>query len=106
MRIELLALAVPAALALRFVGRRRPPVRNDAAEALRWWGLARGLGDPGLPTPGALPEPAPGFDPLDVALGLQGHAPPDQSQTLSAVVPSHAITLQGSALFRTGGACP
>ena len=50
MRPELLALAVPVALALRALTRRRPPARNDSAEVLRWWGLARGLGDPGRPT--------------------------------------------------------
>lgn len=102
MRIELLALAVPAALALRFVARRRPPVRNDAAEVLRWWGLGRGLSDPGLPPPGAMAEPAPGFDPLDVALGVQLQAPEDDPRPLSVAVPSHAITLRGSALFQTG----
>jgi hypothetical protein len=102
MRPELLALVVPAALALRFMRRRRPAVRNDAAEALRWWGLARGLSDPGQPQPGVLATPDPGFDPLDVALGIDGPGPANGSQQLSAVLPSHAITLQGSALFHTG----
>jgi hypothetical protein len=102
MRPEFLALAVPAALALHFMKRRRPAVRNDAAEVLRWWGLARGLSDPGQPQPAALATPDPGFDPLDVALGVNARGRADGSQQLSVVVPSHAITLQGSALFHTG----
>jgi hypothetical protein len=102
MRPEILALVVPVALALRFMKRRRPAVRNDAAEVLRWWGLARGLSDPGQPQPVVLATPDSGFDPLDVALGMHAQAPADESEELSVVVPSHAITLQGSALFHTG----
>jgi hypothetical protein len=104
MRPELLALIVPAALALRFARRRRPPVRNDAAEVLRWWGLGHGLVDPSRPKAPVQEAPDPGFDPLDVALGIHADATARAAagESLSAAVPSHAITLQGSALFRTG----
>jgi hypothetical protein len=103
MRPEILALVVPAALLLRFLQRRRPPVRSDSAEVLRWWGLARGLADSRQRPPDVAAAPEPGFDPLDVALGAQGHAAhQDDSEPLSVAIPTHAITLQGSALFRTG----
>jgi hypothetical protein len=104
MRPEILALVVPAALLLRFLGRRRPPVRSDSAEVLRWWGLAHGLSDPRQRPPDVVAAPDAGFDPLDVTLGLQAHAHahPDDSEPLSVAIPSHAITLQGSALFHTG----
>jgi hypothetical protein len=107
MRPELLALIVPVALALQYARRRRTPVRSDAAEVLRWWGLGRGLADPSRPRE-PLREAAPdaGFDPLDVVLGLQAGERSGEvlntGASLSAAVPSHAITLQGSALFRTG----
>ena len=54
------------------------------------------------PTSPAAPEP--GFDPLDVVLGMQpGSAAAEASlERLSVAIPSHAITLQGSALFHTG----
>jgi hypothetical protein len=102
MHIWLLALAIPAGIALRLF-RRRPPVRSDAAEVLRWWGLARGLSDSSQAPPGE-PVAAPaGFDPLDVALGAQGKAAAvGDSERLDVAVPAHAITLQGSALFHTG----
>ena len=103
MRPELIALVVPVALAIQFARRRRPPVRNDAAEVLRWWGLGRGLGDPGAPPPSMQAVPEPGFDPLDVALGIHDDdAPGGAGESLSAAIPTHAITLQGSALFKTG----
>ena len=102
MRPELLALAVPLALAIRHVTRRRPPVRTDAAEVLRWWGLARGMNDSRHPGVDLAAVPEEGFDPLDVALSRQALRPADESEALSAAVPSHAITLQGSALFHTG----
>ena len=106
MRPELLALIVPVALAARYLQRRRPAVRSDAAEVLRWWGLARGMSDPAHPVPSELPRSEPGFDPLDVALGMQAlrshDTAPFCSERLSAVIPTHAITLQGSALFHTG----
>jgi hypothetical protein len=107
MRPELLALIVPVVLAARYLQRRRPAVRNDAAEVLRWWGSARGMTDPSLPVPSELPRAEAGFDPLDVALGTQamhshGDAEQLSAERLSAVVPTHAITLQGSALFHTG----
>jgi len=107
MRPELLALIVPVALAARYLQRRRPAVRNDAAEVLRWWGAARGMTDPSAPVPSDLPRSEAGFDPLDAALGTQAlHARGDaaqlSSERLSAVIPTHAITLQGSALFHTG----
>lgn len=103
MRPEILALAVPAALLLRFLQRRRPAVRRDSAEVLRWWGLARGLSDPRQRPPDVAAAAEPGFDPLDVALGTQWHAHEADSEPLSlAMIPSHAITLQGSALFHTG----
>ena len=102
MRPELLALAVPLALAIRYFTRRRPPVRTDAAEVLRWWGLARGMNDSRHPTLNLAAVPEEGFDPLDVALSGQALRPADESEALSAAVPSHAITLQGSALFHTG----
>ena len=50
-------------------------------------------------------RPEPGFDPLDVVLGMQAHqrtAAARAAEPLSAAMPSHAITLQGSALFHTG----
>jgi hypothetical protein len=107
MRPELLALAVPVVLVVRYLQRRRPPVRRDAAEVLRWWGAARGLRDPALPVPSELPRSEPGFDPLDVVLGTQAplfhdNAAELSSERLSAVIPTQAITLQGSVLFRTG----
>ncbi len=72
MRPELLALIVPVALALQYARRRRPPVRNDAAEVLRWWGLDHGLADPSRPQdPLRRQHPSAGFDPLDVMLGMQ-----------------------------------
>jgi hypothetical protein len=82
-------------------------VRNDAAEVLRWWGAARGMSDPAQPVPSDLPRAEPGFDPLDAALGTQalvtnGMASQLSSERLSAVIPTQAITLQGSALFHTG----
>ena len=48
--------------------------------------------------------PEAGFDPLDVVLGLQAqrHAHESDAEPLSVAIPSHAITLQGSALFHTG----
>jgi hypothetical protein len=103
MRFEVLALAVPVALALRALARRRPPVRGDSAEVLRWWGLARGLSDPSRPT-GVVPAPEPWFDPLAFVLGGKAYGVDDAaaSERLSEAIPSHAITLQGSALFRTG----
>jgi hypothetical protein len=105
MRPEILALVVPVALLLRLLMRRRAPVRADSAEALRWWGAARGLSDPRLRPPDAAPAPDSGFDPLDVVLGMQmhgRHADDGDSEPLSVAIPSHAITLQGSALFHTG----
>ncbi len=54
------------------------------------------------PGAGAADAPEHGFDPLEVALGMQMLRPPDHSESLSEAVPAHAITLQGSALFRTG----
>jgi hypothetical protein len=104
MRPEILALVVPVALLLRLLMRRRPPVRADSAEALRWWGAARGLSDPRQRSPDVAAAPDSGFDPLDVVLGMQahGHAHEGDSEPLSVAIPSHAITLQGSALFHTG----
>jgi hypothetical protein len=105
MRPELLALIVPVALTLRYLQRRRPAMRRDAAEVLRWWGAARGMTDPALPVASDLPHSEPGFDPLDVVLGTQAlHAHGEQfsPERLSAAIPTHAITLQGSVLFRTG----
>jgi hypothetical protein len=102
MRPELIALAVPLALVIRYLKRRRPPVRTDAGEVLRWWGLARGMTDSRHPTVDLAAVPEEGFDPLDVALSRQALRPADESEALSAAVPSHAITLQGSALFHTG----
>jgi hypothetical protein len=103
MRPEILALIVPLALAIRYLQRRRrTTVRADAAEVLRWWGTARGMSDPAQPVPSDLPARDPGFDPLDVAVGMQALGAPASPQLLSAVVPTHAITLQGSALFHTG----
>jgi hypothetical protein len=102
MRPEILALAVPAALLVRFVQRRRPAVRRDSAEVLRWWGLARGLSDPRRRPPDVAAAAEPGFDPLDVVLGTQWHAAEGESEPLSLAIPSHAITLQGSSLFHTG----
>jgi hypothetical protein len=102
MRPEFLALIVPVAVALRFARRRRPPVRNDAAEVLRWWGLGRNLGDAARRPPTLHDATDPGFDPLDVALGIHDDAPADAGEPLSVAVPAHAITLQGSALFNTG----
>jgi hypothetical protein len=104
MRPEIIALLVPAALLLRYLTRRRPPVRSDSAEVLRWWGLGRGLSDPSRRPPDVASAPEAGFDPLDVVLGLQAHGaqPEANSERLSVAIPSHAITLQGSALFHTG----
>jgi hypothetical protein len=104
MRPEILLVLAPIVIALAYAKRRRPAVRNDAAEVLRWWGLGRGMTDSRQPVPAlaAEPEPDPGFDPLDVALGRQMLNPVDESESLSAAVPSSAITLQGSALFHTG----
>jgi hypothetical protein len=104
MRPEILmAVAIPIALLVRALSRRRPSVRGDSAEVLRWWGLARGLSDPSRPT-GVTPAPEPWFDPLAVVLGGKGYGADTSpaSERLSEAVPSHAITLQGSALFRTG----
>ncbi|MDX6617881.1 MAG: hypothetical protein QOK36_267 [Gaiellales bacterium] len=107
MRPEILALIVPVALAVRYLQRRRPAVRSDAAEVLRWWGAARGMSDPAVPVPSGLRHAEPGFDPLDAALGTQALHPrgdPEHfsPERLSAVIPTQAITLQGSALFHTG----
>ena len=102
MRPEILALVVPIALALQYMRRRRPPVRTDSAEVLRWWGVARGMTDSRLPAPSLAAAPESGFDPLEVALGMQMLRPAEAAESLSAAIPSHAITLQGSALFRTG----
>jgi hypothetical protein len=102
MRPEILALVVPVALVISYLKRRRPPVRTDAAEVLRWWGLARGMRDSRYPSVDLAAAPEPEFDPLDVALARQAVRPPDESESLSVAVPSHAITLQGSALFHTG----
>src|SRR6185436_3886725 len=104
MRPEIIALVVPAALLIRYLTRRRPPVRSDSAEVLRWWGLGRGLSDPGHRPPDVAAAPDSGFDPLDVVLGIQPGSPAAQAnlERLSVAVPSHAITLQGSALFHTG----
>src|SRR4051794_9559141 len=104
MRPEILLILAPIAIALAYAKRRRPAVRNDAAEVLRWWGLGRGMSDSRRPVPAlvAEPQPDPGFDPLDVALGRQILSPMDESESLSVAIPSHAITLQGSALFQTG----
>ena len=79
-------------------------MRGDSAEVLRWWGLARGLSDPRQRPPDVTPAPDPGFDPLDVVLGMQGrgHGHESGAEPLSVAIPSHAITLQGSALFHTG----
>jgi hypothetical protein len=82
MRFEFLALAIPIALALRAVTRRRPPARGDSAEVLRWWGLARGLGDPSRPT-GVQPAPEPWFDPLAIA-GQPSSCAVATAQTLAA----------------------
>jgi hypothetical protein len=102
MRPEILALIVPIALAVQYMRRRRPAVRTDAAEVLRWWGLARGMTDSRHPSPIAAAAPEPGFDPLDTALGMQMLRSADESESLSAAIPSHAITLQGSSVFHTG----
>ncbi len=102
MRPEILALLIPVAIVIGYLKRRRPAVRTDAAEVLRWWGLARGMRDSRRPAVDLAAAPEPGFDPLDVALGMQALHPVDESEALSAAVPSHAITLQGSALFHTG----
>jgi hypothetical protein len=104
MRPEIIALVVPVALLIRLVTRRRPPVRSDAAEVLRWWGLARGLSDARQRPPDVATAAEPGFDPLDVVLGLQAHGAEAEAEAerLSVAIPSHAITLQGSALFHTG----
>ena len=104
MRPELIALLLPVALLVRVLSRRRPTARVDAAEVLRWWGTARGLSDPRRPPADALPAEDPGFDPLDVVLGSQAHAYGGQEgpEPLSVAIPTHAITLQGSALFHTG----
>jgi hypothetical protein len=71
---------------------------------LRWWGTARGLADPRRRSPDAVPGPDSDFDPLDVVLGAQARtdAGGDGSEPLSVAIPTHAITLQGSALFHTG----
>jgi hypothetical protein len=98
--IALPVLAVVAALALRLLVRRRPAVRSDAPEVLRWWGLARGLQDARRPA-----EDGPaleGFDPLDVAVARQALRPAEESENLSTAAPAYAITLRGSALFATG----
>ena len=106
MRPEIIALLVPVALLLRFLRRRRPTVRGDSAEVLRWWGLAHGLADPRQRPPGVTAADDSGFDPLDVVLGMQANAHSrgheGDSERLSVAIPSHAITLQGSALFHTG----
>jgi hypothetical protein len=104
MRPEIIALLLPVALLIRVLSRRRPAARVDAAEVLRWWGSARGLDDPRRRPGDAAPVADLGFDPLDVVLGAQ--APPDAGESgaepLSVAIPTHAITLQGSALFHTG----
>jgi hypothetical protein len=102
MRIELLVLAIPAAVFLHYLKRGRPAVRADSAEVLRWWGMARGLSDSSRPAQIAAVASGGGFDPLDVALGMRGTARAGDAFGLSAALPSHAITLQGSALFQTG----
>jgi hypothetical protein len=104
MRPEIIALLVPVALLIRVLQRRRPSVRADSAEVLRWWGTSRGLSDPRQRPSDVAAAPDAGFDPLDVALGMQagGHAHDDGAEPLSVAIPSHAITLQGSALFHTG----
>ena len=104
MRPEIIALVVPVALLVRLVTRRRPPVRSDSAEVLRWWGLARGLSDARQRPLDVATAAEPGFDPLDVVLGLQAHGAEAEAEAerLSVAIPSHAITLQGSALFHTG----
>jgi hypothetical protein len=102
MRPEILVILIPIAVVVSYLKRRRPAVRTDAAEVLRWWGLSRGMRDSRHPGVDLAPAPDPGFDPLDVALGMQALRPADESEALSAAVPSHAITLQGSALFHTG----
>ena len=102
MRPEFLFILVPIVVALGYAKRRRPAVRTDAAEVLRWWGLARGMTDARQPVPALADRPDPGFDPLDVMLGTQLLKPEHESEALSAAIPSHAITLQGSALFHTG----
>ena len=101
---EILALVVPVALATARLTRRRPPARGDSAEVLRWWGLARGLSDPRratgvMPAPGAVVRSA---RPSCSAVKAYGADADADSEPLSAAIPSHAITLQGSALFRTG----
>jgi hypothetical protein len=102
MRPEILALIVPIALAVRYMKRRRPAVRSDTAEVLRWWGLARGMTDSRHPSPIEAEAAEPGFDPLDTALGMQMLRSVGESESLSAAIPSHAITLQGSSVFHTG----
>ncbi len=106
MRPEIIALVVPVALLVHLVQRRRPRVRGDSAEVLRWWGLAHGLSDPRQRPPGVAAAPESGFDPLDAVLGMQAqakaHTHEGDSEPLSVAIPSHAITLQGSALFHTG----
>jgi hypothetical protein len=102
MRPEILALIVPIALTVSYLKRRRPAVRTDAAEVVRWWGLGRGMTDSRKPVPVPPESPEPGFDPLDTALGMQMLRPAEQSESLSAAIPSHAITLRGSSVFHTG----
>ena len=79
-------------------------MRSDSAEVLRWWGLARGLSDARQRPLDVATAAEPGFDPLDVVLGLQAHGAEAEAEAerLSVAIPSHAITLQGSALFHTG----
>jgi hypothetical protein len=102
MRPEILALVVPIAFTVRYLKRRRPAVRTDAAEVLRWWGLGRGMIDSRNPAPVPGESPETGFDPLDTALGMQMLRPAEESESLSVAVPSHAITLRGSSVFHTG----
>ena len=102
MRPEILALIVPIALTVRYLQRRRPAVRTDAAEVLRWWGLGRGMTDSRNPAAIPVDSPEPGFDPLDTALGMQMLRPAEETESLSTAIPSHAITLRGSSVFHTG----
>ena len=90
---------------LQFLRRRRPAARGDSAEVLRWWGLARGLSDPRQRPPDATPaSPIPGSIRSTWCSACRGMVTAHESgaEPLSVAIPSHAITLQGSALFHTG----